>query len=82
MTATNAVGTGLAADIVYLVCGDKPTAPAAPTADATSKNSITLAWNAPSSDGGSAVTGYSIYLNDLSVGDWTLAYQGEGYPTR
>jgi hypothetical protein len=82
MTAINAVGTDLAADIVYLVCGDKPTAPAAPTADATTKNSITLAWNAPSSDGGSAVTGYSIYLNDLSVGDWTLAYQGEGYPTR
>jgi titin len=28
------------------------------------------------------VTGYSLYVNDLGVGDWVLAYRGEGYPTR
>jgi hypothetical protein len=28
------------------------------------------------------VSGYSLYINDLSVGDWRLAYEGLGYPTR
>ena len=86
MRAVNAAGPGAVgpsefSDVVYLVCGDKPAAPAAPTAE-TSKNSIALAWAAPAASGGSLVTGYSIYINDLSVGDWKLAYAGEGYPTR
>jgi hypothetical protein len=87
MYAVNALGAGEVSAVVYLVCGDKPATPNAPTPenmsqDSITKTSITLAWNVPSSNGGSAVTGYRIYINDLSVGDWALAYEGEGYPTR
>jgi titin len=81
MKATNAVGTGAYSDIVYLVCADKPATPTAPSADSSTRNSISLAWNAPS-DGSSPINGYRVYMNALAVGDWVLAYAGEGYPTR
>lgn len=82
MRAVNAIGTGEYSDVVYLVVADKPTAPAAPTAEAATRTTITLAWNAPTSDGQSPVTGYNVYMNALSIGDWQLVYVGQGYPTR
>jgi hypothetical protein len=83
MTAVNALGPGLYSDVVYLDCATKPAAAvAAPTAEATTKSSITVAWAAPADTGGTPVTGYRVYMNALSVGDWTLVYQGTGYPTR
>mgnify|MGYP002629113208 FL=1 len=82
MKATNAIGASSYSDIVYLVCASKPSAPQAPTAESSSRSSITLAWNEPASDGQSPTSGYSLYMNDLAVGDWVLIYQGEGYPTR
>jgi hypothetical protein len=68
--------------MVYLVCADKPAAPDAPVADSTSRRSITVAWNEPSSTWQAPVSGYNVYLNDLSVGEWVLVYHGEGYPSR
>jgi len=70
MRAINQIGTGQFSDIVYLVCADKPNAPNPPTAEERTKSSIILSWNPPSSNGGSVVNGYNIYINDLSVGDW------------
>ena len=82
MTAVNLVGPSADSDIVYLVCADRPAAPAAPSAESSTRSSITLAWNEPTSAWQSPVTGYRVYMNDLAVGDWVLAYEGEGYPTR
>jgi hypothetical protein len=41
-----------------------------------------VSWNEPTSATQATVTGYNLYINDLSVGDWRLAYAGLGYPTR
>jgi hypothetical protein len=47
MKAINLVGTSQYSDVVYLVCADKPSAPAAPTEESSTRSSITLAWNEP-----------------------------------
>jgi hypothetical protein len=81
MRAVNEIGSSDYSDLVYLVCADRPATPAAPSPEASTRNSITVAWSAPA-DGGSPVTGYSLYMNALADGDWKLIYEGNGYPTR
>ncbi len=58
-----------------------PGTPNAPLMDSTTGNSITIAWNPPAYIGYTVITGYNVYLNDMSVGEWNLVYQGLGYPT-
>jgi len=82
MKVTNLIGASEYSDVVYLVCAGKPSAPGAPSAESSTRSSITLAWNEPADDGESPTTGYSVYMNELAVGDWGLLYVGEGYPTR
>jgi hypothetical protein len=48
-----------------------PTAPQGVTAAPDAKKGIDLAWSAPSSNGGSAITGYQIYRS-TSPGSETL----------
>lgn len=69
-TATNAVGTSAESDTQYLVCADLPDPPSAPTLEAATESSITIAWNAPADDGGTPVIGYRVYMNPLRSGDW------------
>ena len=77
ITATNAIGTSVESVTQYLVCADIPDPPdAAPTLEAASESSITIAWNPPSHDGGSPVIGYKVYMNYLNDGDWELVYDG------
>jgi hypothetical protein len=52
-------------------CGPAATAPTAPaglaaSADAVART-VTLTWSAPSSDGGSPVTGYEVLQDDVSI---------------
>lgn len=83
MRAINEVGHGPFSDIIYLACADLPATPSAPTNDSSTSTSITVSWNEPAAQASSApVTGYNIYMNDLSVGEWVLIYEGLGYPTR
>lgn len=49
-----------------------PTAPATPTASATGPTSAIIDWLAPSSDGGSALTGYDIQR--ATVADFSTAF--------
>ena len=77
VVARNAIGSSVESDTQYLPCADLPDAPdSAPTLEAATETSITVAWNAPSNDGGSAVTGYRLYMNYLNDGDWELVYDG------
>jgi uncharacterized repeat protein (TIGR02543 family) len=46
---------------IYIVA-TSPTAPQSPTSSVTS-SSATITWQAPSSDGGDAITGYTVTLN-------------------
>ena len=54
------------------------TVPGAPTLNSASagNGSVALAWSAPASDGGSAVTGYKVYRGTSSGGETLLATLG------
>ena len=55
-----------------------PTAPGAPTLNSATAGpgSVTLAWSAPSSNGGSAITGYKVYRGTSSGGEAFVASVG------
>lgn len=81
--AVNDVGASDDSDISFFVCADKPSAPSAPTMESSSKSSITIAWNAvpPANNGGSIITGYRVYMNDLTTDKWNLVFDGSNYPS-
>lgn len=49
MRSVNSIGTSIDSDIVYLICASIPATPSPPTAESATKESITLAWNVPTS---------------------------------
>ena len=65
VTATNAVGTGPASNALSATPATVPGAPTLTSATA-GPNQVTLAWTAPASNGGSAITGYDIYRGSTS----------------
>jgi len=60
VTAVSSLGAGQASKPVNLTPRTIPTAPGSPKATAGTKK-VTLSWSLPSSNGGSAITGYWIY---------------------
>jgi hypothetical protein len=49
MNAITPIGSSIDSDVVYIICAAKAPAPDAPTVDSRTRNSITLAWNEPTS---------------------------------
>jgi len=71
VTATNAIGTGPASNALSATPATVPGAPQSLTATPHRTKGVVLAWSAPLTNGGSAVTGYRIYRGTVS-GTWTL----------
>ena len=76
VSATNSVGTGEASAVVSAtpVAAPPPaTVPGAPTGlSATAGDAqASLSWTAPTDDGGSEVTGYTVEYKQSSVSDWS-----------
>lgn len=53
-------------------------APGKPQLEDWTKNSATLRWEPPASDGGSPITGYLIEKKDLATGKWVKALETKG----
>ncbi|MDE1862851.1 MAG: fibronectin type III domain-containing protein, partial [Thaumarchaeota archaeon] len=69
--AVNSVGTSPASNEVGATPTVPSTAPGSPTGlvAAGGNAQISLSWSAPSSDGGSAITGYNVYRGTASGGE-------------
>lgn len=85
ISAINQYGESETASFDAVTTLDTPAAPAAPTAT-VSDTSVSVSWSAPSSTGGSDVTGYRIYLrkdgsdfgSPEQTNSSTLSYQFTG----
>jgi hypothetical protein len=70
IVATNSVGNSAVAASKAVTPSTTPGAPTSGTTAQTSATSLTVNWTAPSSTGGSAITGYEIkvYSNGVQIG--------------
>ena len=64
VVAQNALGDSAPSTSASVTPGAVPGPPGAPTATPTGPGTLTLAWSAPLSDGGSAITGYVATVTD------------------
>jgi titin len=80
--ATNDIGTSIESNTQYFACAEVPgSATEAPVLDASTDSSMTISWSVPAYNGGSAITGYKVFINPLDDGDWSEIYDGAGQPT-
>src|SRR5262249_36695956 len=75
VTASNAIGTGPASNPPPATPATTPGAPTLNSATAGT-NSVSLAWAAPSSNGGSAITNYKVYRSTSSGSEVLLTTLG------
>ncbi len=75
VSASNAVGEGPLSIEASAIPATTPSAPMITSAVAGNAQ-IVLGWNAPSSDGGSAITGYKLYRGTTSGGESPIASIG------
>ena len=74
VSAINSTGTGTPSNVASATTGAATNAPGAPTgltATASGPSTINLSWTAPTSTGGSAISGYKIEISPDGITDWT-----------
>lgn len=78
VSAVNAAGEGALSNEASATPAAPNTVPGAPTLNsATAGNGqVTLSWTAPSSDGGTAITGYKVYRGTATNGETLLTTLG------
>jgi large repetitive protein len=82
VVAVNLVGSSIPSEVSYFQCADISDAPSAPVLEGTTSTSISVAWNEPASDGGSPISGYKLYMNDILADDeFKLVFDGSNYPS-
>ena len=82
MTAVNLIGASLTSEVSYYQCADIPDAPLATVLESTTETSISVAWNEPVNNGGTPISGYRLYMNDILADDvFHLTYDGSNYPS-
>lgn len=59
------------------MCASEPTAPLAPDPILISLNKIVIEWDPPTSDGGSSILGYWVYMKEASETTYNLIYDGK-----
>ncbi len=72
VSAVNAAGTGTSSPTLSIIAAVAPSAPSQPTLVSSTKTSISVAWTAPSDDGGSTLTTYELYGKASTDTTWTL----------
>jgi hypothetical protein len=75
VAAKNKVGEASKNTAVNLLFANVPSAPATLTATSTSEQ-VTLAWTAPASINGDAVSGYMLYYDYCNGSEYELVYNG------
>ena len=71
--ASNLAGNSPPSEITEMTTNSlsAPGAPGTPTRSSRTRNSITIAWTAPSDNGGSAITGYVVQHREDGTSTWT-----------
>jgi len=80
VSAINSVGTSMPSNIASATTNTQMFPPQPPTnlsATAISSSQITLSWNAPGNNGGSAITGYKIERSGIG-GSWSTIVSNTG----
>ena len=81
VAGVNMNGVGDFSEWVCKTTEDAPGAPASLSAEDKGKDAVTLTWNAPAEDGGSAITGYRIDYSE-DGGGWQTAVSDSATTTR
>lgn len=84
ISSVNEVGESLKSDSITILFSNVPSSPASLTlssiVETVEEPHIRATWTVPTSTNGDAIKGYKLYIDDGEGGDYTLVYDGTGYP--
>jgi len=82
VAAVNSIGKGQWSNTIGYYAAAKPQSPSNFLLVSQSRTKLTVAWKAPIEDGGCPVTGYQIWIENISEPGFNLAYDGVSRSTQ